>query len=278
MRASAAVPMTGAAPAVGRTIVVATFAVLLRAELWLLLAAAFGLLVVPARRRWLHERHWLPTQVALIALVHTAPSVDRPSDALIAAVAPARDREHLIERAAAELRRRHRDEWAAGSEQLELTSRAADALPGSSGVGRLPILALSAAVGVLALLLRLHPGIFVGAFIATLVVATDLREERHWRPATLAARAVRGRQRDQLGEVLPLPTRLALLGGSRPVLGRALQLLTWARVPAQQLDQAHSAIEEAHGSLPVIDRSSQAVVLRHLPEATAAALVLLASL
>lgn len=274
MRASAAVPMTGAAPAVRRTIVVAALGVLLRAELWLPLAAALGLLAVLARRRWLHARHWLPTQVALVALVHTAPSVDRPADALVAAVAPARDRQQLIERAAAQLRRRHHDEWAAGSEQLELTSHAADALPGSSGVGRLPILAISAAVGVLAVLLRLHPGIFVGAFIVTLVAATDLREERHWRPTMLAARAVRDPQNDQLGEALSLPTRLALLGGSRPVLERALRLLTRARVPARQLDHAQSAVREALGSLSVIDRSSQAVVLRHLPEATAAAFVL----
>ena len=175
MRASAAVPMTGAAPAVRRTIVVAALAALLRGELWLPLAAALGLLAVLTRRRWLHNRHWLPTRVALVALVHASPAVDRPTDALMAAVAPSRDRQQLIERAAAQLRRRRDDDWAAGSEQLELTSHAADALPGRSGFGRLPILTLSAAVGVLAVLLRLHPGVFVGAFIATLVAATDLR-------------------------------------------------------------------------------------------------------
>ncbi len=268
------VPMTGAAPAVVRTVVVAVLAVLLRSELWLPFAAALGLLAVLARRRWLHDRRWLPAQVALLALTHAAPSVDRPSDALIAVVAPAPDRRQLIERAAAQLRRRDHDEWAAGSEQLELVSHAAQALPGDGRTGRLPILAVSATVAVLAVVLGLHPGVFVGAFIATLVATTDLREERHWRPAMLADRAVRGREDDQLGEALSLPTRLALLGGSRLVLERARRLLTWARVPARQLDRARSAIDDAHVSLPVIDRSSQAVALRHLPEATAAACVL----
>lgn len=146
MRASAAVPMTGAAPVVVRIVVVAGLALLLRAELWLPLASALGLLAVMARRRWLHQRHWLPAQVALVALVHAAPAFDRPSDALMAAVAPARDRRQVVERAAAQLRRRGHAGWAVGSEQLGLAGHAAEALPAGNGVGRLLIVTVSAAV------------------------------------------------------------------------------------------------------------------------------------
>lgn len=274
MRASAAVPMTGAAPVVVRIVVVAGLALLLRAELWLPLASALGSLAVTARRRWVHKRHWLPAQVALVALVHAPPAVDRPSDALMAGVAPARDRQQLIERAAAHLRRRGHADWAAGTEQLGLAGHAAEALPGDNDVGRLVIVTVSAAVGVLALALRLHPGVFVGAFIVGLVAGTELREERRWRPAMLAAHALHGRQHDQVDEVLPLPVRVALVAGSRPVLERARRLLTRSRAPAQHLDHALSAVEEALVSLPVIDRRSRGDVLRHLPEAAAAACVL----
>lgn len=274
MLASAVVSMTSAVPVVVRTVLAAGIALLLRAELWLPLASALGLVAAMARRRWLRERHWRPAQVALLALVHATPAVDRPSDAVMAAVAPAHDRQHLIERAGAQLRCGPHEDWAAGSEQLGLVGHAAEALPGDDGVGRLLIVALSAAVGVLTLVLRLHPGFFLGSFIAGLVAGTELRVERRWRPAMLAAQAVHGRQHDQVEEVLLLPARLALVAGSRRVLERAHRLLGRALLPDEQLGQALSAVEEARVSLPAIGRPSQGAVLRRLPEATAAACVL----